>query len=691
LYNIEDIKNTILCGDVLVELKKIPDESIDMVITSPPYYGLRKYDTIPSLWGGDPNCKHEWEYGSKKGISGGIKSKKVKTHGTENFQIVPETKFGFCVHCGAWIGELGSEPDFHLYLDHLFMVCDEIKRVLKPTGSLWWNIDDSRSGSNQGAGASRVGTKQGTNRGTKYMESGNFKSLLADTGIAKKSLMAIPDRFKVGMVDSGWINRNEFIWRKPNQMPDSAKDRFTDDFEKLYWFTKNGKYYFEQQLEPSKWAEKDKRSESGRTIGNGKASKGIHAVKGSGTYRKDKLRNKRTVWDINTKGYKGAHFACVDSETECLTKSGWKKYDEISQSDEILTYNLNSGLLEYQRINDLYLYDVETELVAIKGRDLDIKMTDNHRNVVLKRTKNGNIETVKEAMSLNSRDSIRVSARFNNEFHSRLSENHYSLLGWFLSEGNISKYSLSVYQNAGNKADGIRNLLLREGVSFSEYKRTRKYKGVDKESIDFRIKQSDAQYFKKYVHCIDGYNKVPNHDLLFAEEEKLQAMFDALIDGDGNRRKDGRCSFIQKNKFVIDFVQELCTLLGKRTHLKISRDGTYTLYITDKEYIGLRKTNGDGISKEYENYSGIVWCPNVDNTTFVARRNGSVFITGNTFPEELVTVPITACCPKEGIVLDIFMGSGTTAAVAKKLGRNYLGIERNPEYIQLAIARIGCN
>jgi site-specific DNA-methyltransferase (cytosine-N4-specific) len=311
LYNIEDIKNTILHGHVIDQLKKIPDNSIDMMVTSPPYYALRRYGTTPLVWGGDPNCNHEWEYGIKKGISGGTKSKKVKTHGTENFQIVPDTKFGFCVHCNAWLGEFGSEPTLQLYLDHSFMICEEVRRVLKPTGSLWWNIDDSRSGSNQGAGASRIGTKQGTNRGTNYMGDKDFKSILGGkTGIAKKSLMGIPDRFKIGMIDRGWVNRQEIIWWKPNAMTESMKDRFTDDFEKFYWFTKNGKYYFEQQKEPykSKVDHKPRDKNSEKYDGTGLYSAGGRDYYSQGG------RNKRAVWTINTKGYKGAHFATFPEE-----------------------------------------------------------------------------------------------------------------------------------------------------------------------------------------------------------------------------------------------------------------------------------------------------------------------------------------------------------------------------------------
>jgi site-specific DNA-methyltransferase (adenine-specific) len=310
MYNIEEIKNTIICGNVLDELKLFPSESVDMVITSPPYYGLRQYKTEKVVWGGDSSCDHAWEFYTKKGISGGTKSKKVKTHGEDNFQIVQDSQHAFCKHCNAWLGELGREPDFNLYLDHLYLICDELKRILKSTGSLWWNIDDSRSGSNQGAGADRSGVKQGTNKGTKHTESKEFRSLLANTSVAKKSLMGIPDRFKIGLIDKEWVCRNDIIWWKPNQMPESTKDRFTDDFERLFFFTKNGNYYFEQQLEPYKSKEnhapRDKASE--KYIGTDLFSKGGRDYYSQGG------KNKRTVWSINTKAQKSSHIAVFPEE-----------------------------------------------------------------------------------------------------------------------------------------------------------------------------------------------------------------------------------------------------------------------------------------------------------------------------------------------------------------------------------------
>lgn len=313
MYIIDNIVNTILHGHVLEELKKIPDNSIDMTFTSPPYWGMRNYNTDPVIWDNHNGCNHSWILFTRKGQTGGTKSSKVQIKGQDNFQIVKDSTQYKCEICDAWIGELGAEPTFQLYLQHLFEIFKEVKRILKPTGSCWVNLGDGYSGSNQGAGANAPSGKQATNRGTNYMNSKEHKSLLTKTGLARKSLIGIPDRFKIMMIDDGWVCRNEIVWHKPNQMPNSAKDRFTVDFEKLYWFTKKSKYYFEQQLEESIWAKKDKRFINGPTQGN-KCSEGQYALNKSGTFRKDGNRNKRTVWSINTVGCKEAHFAVFPEE-----------------------------------------------------------------------------------------------------------------------------------------------------------------------------------------------------------------------------------------------------------------------------------------------------------------------------------------------------------------------------------------
>lgn len=301
---IEEIINSIICGHVLSILRKIPSDSIDCAVTSPPYFGLRSYNTVPQIWGGNPKCEHDWIYATRRGISGGTKSSKVKVKGSENFQIVPDTQFATCSNCGAWLGELGQEPSPQMFIRNLTEIFSETMRVLKPTGSLWINISDSYAANR----AYQVtGTKQvNGSQPTKYPQ-----PQCRDFGIEEKSLMGIPDRLKIAMIDSGFINRNEIIWHRPNQMPSSARDRFTVDYEKFYWFTKNKKYYFEQQFEP--YTEAMNRWGGDNLVANGESS--WDDGTGQDTYRNRKMRpnpkgkNKRTLWSINTVPSKVKHFA----------------------------------------------------------------------------------------------------------------------------------------------------------------------------------------------------------------------------------------------------------------------------------------------------------------------------------------------------------------------------------------------
>ena len=174
-------------------------------------YGLRKYKAPDVIWGGDQACEHE-------------------------YQEVPS-----CFKCFAWRGQLGIEPDYHLYLDHLLMVTAELKRVLKPTGTLWWNMGDSYAGSNNGSNDYRA--IQGLNPKRNKLIYNNQKVGIQD--MPSKSLMQLPTRFAIRMADEqGWILRNTLIWHKRNHMPSSVKDRLSNGYEFIFFFTKQKHYFF---------------------------------------------------------------------------------------------------------------------------------------------------------------------------------------------------------------------------------------------------------------------------------------------------------------------------------------------------------------------------------------------------------------------------------------------------------------
>lgn len=241
--------NKIICGDCLEVMKKVPNESIDMVITSPPYWGLRDY-------------------------------------GVEE--------------------QLGIEPMFDEYVVKLCDIFDEVKRVLKKKGTCWVNLGDTYS--THGGSANTTHTHNFMSA-KQSVEEGIYKPKPKSLPF-EKSLIQIPSRFAIEMSNRGWILRNEIIWHKPNCMPDSAKDRFTVDFEKLFFFVKNKKYYFEQQFERH-----ITKGETRRTI-NGKESNARYSEASKyGVLTKVHMgytpqgRNKRTVWKITTKPYPEAHFA----------------------------------------------------------------------------------------------------------------------------------------------------------------------------------------------------------------------------------------------------------------------------------------------------------------------------------------------------------------------------------------------
>src|SRR3972149_4262849 len=185
-------------GNTLDVLKNFPDCSIDMCITSPPYWALRKYGTEHQYWGGDKNCEHNFEEISVK-QKGQINIRKRIS--LEN-NLTNKTT---CQKCGCWKGELGSEPDFDLYLTHLLSIFDELKRVLKKEGSFYLNIGDTYSGSHS------MGFTNKEQLGIQKRVYNNWQlnnRPSSKTRLINKSLVGIPFRIATMMIDGGWCLRD---------------------------------------------------------------------------------------------------------------------------------------------------------------------------------------------------------------------------------------------------------------------------------------------------------------------------------------------------------------------------------------------------------------------------------------------------------------------------------------------------
>jgi len=236
--------NTIIQGHALNVLKTLPDESVNCCLTSPPYWGLRDYGIEPVIWDGDKDCKHIWGNtlkGKQTGRNDTNDPTSTNFGGWSNWDGGKNDEKGqFCQKCGAWRGSLGLEPTFELYIKHLCNIFDEIKRALRKDGTCWVNLGDSYN--SHTFGKSKLGGGLQKNLVQKNEAFPRYRKPPKNLG--DKSLCLIPQRFAIEMVNRGWILRNIIIWHKPNCMPSSAKDRFTVDFEYVYFFTKSNKAQF---------------------------------------------------------------------------------------------------------------------------------------------------------------------------------------------------------------------------------------------------------------------------------------------------------------------------------------------------------------------------------------------------------------------------------------------------------------
>jgi len=263
---------TILVGDVRTRLAEIPDKSVQSCITSPPYWGLRDYG--------------------------------------EDAQI-------------------GLEESPQDYVDAMVKVFREVKRVLSDNGTLWLNLGDSYSAMRD---SKSIPDSLRNGEGTKVLQAANRNPAnLKAAGLKHKDLVGIPWRVAFALQADGWYLRQDIIWAKPNPMPESVTDRCTKSHEYLFLLSKSSKYYFDNQAikEP---AVSDVGNAQIRFGGNkyGDSNDPKHATKSGNVWKPTITRNKRDVWTINTKPFKGAHFAVMpEALVEPCILAGSKEGDIV--------------------------------------------------------------------------------------------------------------------------------------------------------------------------------------------------------------------------------------------------------------------------------------------------------------------------------------------------------------------------
>lgn len=340
--------NKIIQGNALEVLRELPDESVNCVVTSSPYWGLRDYGLPPMIWANEkPLCEGEHLWGEK--LPKGGRKKRLEDGDPKHSKVGIAESFAladggqFCKRCGAWRGSLGLEPTPGMYIQHLVDIFQEIKRVLKKDGTVWLNLGDSYNAGRNGGHPG--GKKQWKPEQQKYVE----RSGANVPGLKPKDLVGIPWRVAFALQADGWYLRSDIIWHKPNSLPESVKDRPTKAHEYIFLLAKSGSTKLWQAKDTKEWSYDPDLSETiwlngKRTMrwrgfdyyydadairekcitGNGK-SQGKAAGKrfGGPTNAKGTVsgfgerelfnnpfgRNKRSVWTVSTQPFPEAHFA----------------------------------------------------------------------------------------------------------------------------------------------------------------------------------------------------------------------------------------------------------------------------------------------------------------------------------------------------------------------------------------------
>ncbi|WP_199523910.1 DNA-methyltransferase [Micromonospora craterilacus] len=300
---------TLYLGDAVQVMSVMPDASVDCIVTSPPFWGLRDYGT--GAWaGGDPDCPHRT--GRVRRVNGIT-----------------------CPACRArWIDpQYGLEATLDDYLDHLVAVFDQARRILTPTGTCWVNLGDCYSSAS--GGAPTAGRPQpGGLRPPRPR---------AQDTLPPKNLVGVPWRVALALQSRRWWLRNAIVWSKPNAMPESVRDRLSATYELLFLLTKSHSYYF--NLDPIRVPlSRPEAADGTRVIGGSRKghSGGVGATArrrgattyGAGKYSGDDVgvepragrgnlvplghahtashprgRNPGDVWRIATRPYRGSHVA----------------------------------------------------------------------------------------------------------------------------------------------------------------------------------------------------------------------------------------------------------------------------------------------------------------------------------------------------------------------------------------------
>lgn len=574
--------NQIVRGDCLAVMRDWPKESIDFMMFSPPYWGLRNYgESTEIVWGGDENCSHDWIeermtlVHENRNFLKGTQEEVHEAKSTTYIKKYDDKEAGFCAKCGAWKGQLGLEPSWQMYVKHMVTACRELKRILKKTGSMYIVLGDTYAGSHCGKGDRRPKGNYRDNKQGSLYEKPNPQAKANSYQL--KCLMGIPWRLAFALIDDGWVLRERIVWHKGNPMPGSQKDRLTQTCEAIFHFVLNtGKSLLWRNELTTEWC--------------GEKPKQVYFHVQTHELRED--------WPTKEERY-----VVNESGNRCLVwKPLWRGFDYYYELDAIREPHKTSSIqrAQYAEGRDLKGFR-KLEHTPIKGGGDKGKpppnrlhpLGHNPGNVVL--TKHGvavrRFPTVNREGGLGYTDPLHVKA--------------YSEKG--KNPGDVVKVQPEGHghDRLGSRGPGLRPWA---------------------ERFHLNGKNPGDIVQTKLIESIHNHFSHPS----------------------GKNLRD---------------VIKWANVPGQ------AQQGNF----------GHGDTHGNLFNHPNGKNPGDFW--SINTKPF----KGAHFAV---YPEAICVNPILSSCPPRGTVLDPMCGSGTTPVVAKKLGRNFIGIEINPAYIEMARKRL---
>jgi len=339
------------------------------------------------------------------------------------------------------------------------------------------------------------------------------------------------------------------------------------------------------------------------------------------SYEQVKQSVQELIYNLNVPSRWGCQ--CVDEETECLTENGWKRHDRIVEGEKIATVDWRDNRLEYLEPLAITAYDFDGEMYVLRNRTQEQWVTPRHK--VMRKLFNSDgrwvLEDIEAVVELKS--PIIVPNAWETASVHEVDDDLVELLAWVVSEGNFDfsagRRRVNLWQSTGNRenAAAIERALTALGLSWHERLQTGTY--ANHPVCRYRLNAEGSELVLRYMmrKCVP-----PLIRTLSARQIRL--FLDTYIRGDGSVEPNGRIRIYTNDRENLDALQELCVLAGYGSTVYTRADsGVQVLNIVRN-----RETYIQIIQRRA--YRGKVWCPTTRNGTFIARRRGKTFVTGNT-------------------------------------------------------------